>query len=350
MNLQQAFFISLLTAVSLAFIWLISGYAMPIFWAAILAIVFHSVQKWSRGVCGDRNSLASFLTLIIILVTVIVPTMLLVSAVASEAGELYARIQSGEYDPNALIDWFEEMMPQAVGALDQVGLSIEDAKERLSLLAVKGSQFIGSLAITAGQNAVRFTVMFFMMLYLLFFFLRDGEQMLEMLIKALPLGDERERSLFNKFAEVSRATIKGTLLIGIIQGSLGGLMFAFLGIKGAVFWGVMMTVLSLLPVVGASLVWGPAAIYLAINGEVGSAVVLVIFGALVIGLIDNLLRPVLVGRDTQMPDYLVLLSTLGGLSFFGISGFVIGPVLAALFLAMWAMFTEDESFDDIGRK
>ena len=148
-------------------------------------------------------------------------------------------------------------------------------------------------------------------------FLRDGEALLEQIIHALPLGDERERELFAKFAEVSRATVKGTLLIGIVQGTLGGLMFALLGIEGAVFWGSIMVIMSLLPVVGASLVWGPAALIMAANGDYVKAGILVVFGGLVIGLIDNLLRPILVGRDTRMPDYLVLLSTLGGLSVFG---------------------------------
>jgi predicted PurR-regulated permease PerM len=130
-------------------------------------------------------------------------------------------------------------------------------------------------------------------------------------------------------------------LIGVVQGTLGGLMFYFVGIEAAVFWGVMMMVLSLLPVVGASLVWAPAALIMFINGEVGNAIFLLAFGAIAIGLIDNLLRPLLVGRDTKMPDYLVLFSTLGGLSLFGISGFVLGPIIAALFLSMWVMFAEE---------
>jgi predicted PurR-regulated permease PerM len=165
--------------------------------------------------------------------------------------------------------------------------------------------------------------------------------MLEAIIRALPLGDERERALFAKFAEVSRATIKGTLVIGIVQGFLGGIMFSILGVTGAVFWGVVMVILSILPIVGASIVWVPVAIVLLINGAWIKALVLAIFGAVVIGLIDNILRPQLVGRDTKMPDYIILLSTLGGLAVFGISGFVIGPVIASLFLAVWVMFEEE---------
>ena len=186
-------------------------------------------------------------------------------------------------------------------------------------------------------------MMFLLMLYVLFFFIRDGDELLEMLIIAMPFGDDRERALLSKFAEVSRATIKGTLVIGLIQGALGGLIFWFLGIEGAVFWGVVMVILSLVPVVGASFVWIPAALLMLANGEYVDATVLVIFGVFVIGIIDNVLRPILIGRDTRMPDYLILLSTLGGLTVFGPSGFVIGPIIAALFLTIWVMFAREHS-------
>ena len=154
--------------------------------------------------------------------------------------------------------------------------------------------------------------------------------------------------MFAKFAEVSRATMKGTLVIGLIQGILGGLIFWVLGIDGAVFWGTLMVILSLVPVVGAGLIWAPAALIMLANGAFYKAIILVAFGVLVIGLVDNLLRPILVGRDTKMPDYLVLLSTLGGLTVFGASGFVIGPVIAALFLALWVMFSQEFNHLDIG--
>ena len=157
----------------------------------------------------------------------------------------------------------------------------------------------------------------------------------------LPLGDEREHFLLSKFAEVSRATIKGTLVVGIVQGTLGGIMFAILGIQSAIFWAVVMTILSVIPAVGSALIWIPAAIYLIANGMLIKGIVLIAFGALVIGMVDNILRPMLVGRDTKMPDYLILLSTLGGLAMIGISGFVLGPIIAAFFLAIWVMFEQE---------
>ena len=342
MTLQKVSFLGALGLVSLAFIWLVSPFLMPVFWAATLAIVFNPAQSFIEQRLKGRATPAALLTLLLIVATVIVPTMFLFSAVVSEASLLYVRIQNGQFDPNEILTWVQTQLPAVSGYLADIGVNINDVRANVSRFAVTGSQFIGSLALTVGQNAVNFTAMFFLMLYLLFFFLRDGKTILEALIYALPLGDERERALFAKFAEVSRATIKGTLLIGVVQGALGGLMFYFVGIEAAVFWGVMMMVLSLLPVVGASLVWAPAALIMFINGEVGNAIFLLAFGAIAIGLIDNLLRPLLVGRDTRMPDYLVLFSTLGGLSLFGISGFVLGPIIAALFLSMWVMFAEEQ--------
>jgi predicted PurR-regulated permease PerM len=188
---------------------------------------------------------------------------------------------------------------------------------------------------------VRAAALFFLMLYILFFFLRDGPDLVRALVRAVPLGDRRQSRLLSKFVAVSRATIKGTLVVGIVQGTLGGLVFWAVGIPAPVVWGAVMTVFALVPAVGVGLVWGPAAVIMLALGEIVRGIVVLLVGIFVIGLIDNVLRPILVGRDTEMPDYLVLLATLGGLSTLGISGFVIGPVIAAFFLAVWEMFAED---------
>jgi len=340
-KLQNAFFIGLLIAVSIAFFWLLSGFFQPIFWAAIIGIIFLPVQQFFERRLNGRTSLAATLSVILIFVTVLLPAMLIASAVVNEAAAIYGMIQRGEIDPGAALRWAQDVSPHLVERAQAIGINLDELPAKLSAAAIKGTQFIGQLALTAGQNVASFLVMFCLMLYLLFFVLRDGEFMLAALVLALPFGDERERALFSKFAEVSRATIKGTLVIGLVQGFLGGAMFAILGITGAVFWGVIMVILSILPIVGASIVWVPVVIYLLISGAWVKALVLAMFGALVIGLIDNLLRPVLIGRDTKMPDYIILLATLGGLSIFGISGFVIGPIIAALFLSVWVMFQEE---------
>ena len=147
--------------------------------------------------------------------------------------------------------------------------------------------------------------------------------------------------LFHKFAEVCRATVKGSLVVALVQGTIGGVALWVLGIQGAILWGTLMVILSLLPAVGSALVWAPAAAWLLMTGAWIKGIILILVGVFLIGLIDNILRPLLVGRDTKMPDYLILISTLGGISLFGLSGFVMGPVLAALFLVIWQIFMEE---------
>ena len=181
------------------------------------------------------------------------------------------------------------------------------------------------------------------MLYVLFFLFRDGRSIGRNIRAAMPLSDEYNADLLARFAAVVRATVKGNIVIAVIQGTIGGVTFWLLGIKGALLWGTLMTFLSLLPAVGSALVWVPAAAYLIITGAALKGIALVFVGVLVIGLIDNVLRPILVGRDTRLPDYVVLVSTLGGISLFGINGFVIGPLIAALFMAAWTLFRDEQA-------
>jgi predicted PurR-regulated permease PerM len=340
-GMQQSFFIGLLIAVTVAFVALLSGFFQPIFWAATIGILFLPVQHYLESKFAGRKSLAAVTAVILIFFTVLVPALVVASAVIQEAAQLFGQIQSGEIDPGAILRWLQRLTPRVTEWAHGVGIDVDTLPEKLSAAALTGSQFIASMALTAGQNVANFMVKFFLMLYLLFFVLRDGDMILEQIIHALPLGDERERALFAKFAEMARAVLKGTLVVGLVQGFLGGMMFWALGIEGAVFWGVLMGLLSFLPIVGASLVWGPAAVFLLASGAYIKAAILVFVGAVIIGLADNVLRPLLVGRDTRMPDYLILLSTLGGLTLFGISGFVIGPIIASLFLAVWVMFRDE---------
>jgi predicted PurR-regulated permease PerM len=200
--------------------------------------------------------------------------------------------------------------------------------------------------VAIGQDTIRITIFFFLMLYLLYFFLRDGKKIIDGLVRALPFGDERERHLLERFAEVSRATLKGTLVVGFVQGLMGGILFALFGIGAPILWGVVMALLSIIPALGPAIVWLPAAIILIAKGSIWQGITIIAVGSVVIGLADNVLRPLLVGRDTRLPDYLILLSTLGGLTAFGISGIVIGPIIAAFFLSVWEMAEEEYADQD----
>jgi predicted PurR-regulated permease PerM len=222
------------------------------------------------------------------------------------------------------------------GQLEQWGVAdFAGIRERVAAGLSKAAQFIAARSLVIGENTLAFIINSFLMLYLLFYLLRDGGRLALRVRAAIPLEAELQTMLAGKFAEVIRATIRGSVVVAILQGTLGGLVFWYLGIQAAVLWGVVMALLSLVPAVGAGLVWAPAAMYLIATEEVWQGVFLIAYGVLIIGLVDNFLRPILVGKATRMPDYLVLISTLGGIAALGISGFITGPLIAAMFLAVW---------------
>jgi predicted PurR-regulated permease PerM len=342
-NLQRTFFLVLLIAITGAFIWLIRGFLQPIFWAVALAIVFLPAHMRLVERFPKHRSLTAIASVLGVVLVVVLPILGLATAVTNEATTLYQELRSGNISLHGIYDQIAARLPQIRSALESAGINVDSLTERLSSSAISVSQFVASRALAIGQDTVRVTVYFFLTLYLLFFVLRDGRQMLAGLVRALPFGDEREHHLLEKFAEVSRATIKGTLVVGVVQGALGGIAFAVLGVGAPVLWGVVMALLSIIPAVGPALVWIPASIILFTEDRYIAAIVLILFGTLVIGLVDNLLRPILVGRDTRMPDYLILLSTLGGLTAFGLAGIVIGPIIAAFFLSVWEMAVEEFS-------
>ena len=342
-SLERWTFLGSLLLVSLAFLFLLKPFFGPIFWAVAIALIFHPVRQRLAGRIGDRPNLVALLTLMICMVIVIIPVMVLISSLVAEGLAVYQKIQDGDIRPGEYLDQVNQSFPAIEAFLSQFNLDFSALRDLLVSGVAGASQFLAKQALGLGQNTFQFFLSLALMIYLAFFLLRDGSRLVELLIQALPLGDERERLLFAKFAEVTRATVKGNLLIAIIQGALGGVIFWILGITGALLWGVVMAIFSLLPAVGAAVVWVPAAIYLAAVGDYVPALVLTAFGAIVIGLADNLLRPILVGRDTKLPDYIVLLSTLGGLVMFGINGFVMGPLVAALFMAFWGIFIREFS-------
>ena len=338
---QRVFFAVLLVAVSAAFVWLVRGFVQPIFWAIALGIVFYPMHARLGELLKGRLKLAAGLSVIIILLIVVLPLAALATAVAGEAAGLYDRIRTNDINVSGAIDWVEQQMPIVVQTVESLNVDLERIQSQLSSSAITVSQFVATRAVAIGQDTIRVAVYFFLMLYLLYFFLRDGDRILEGMVRALPFGDERERHLLERFSAVSRATIKGTLVVGIVQGAIGGIMFWAFGIDAPVLWGVVMALFSIIPAIGPAFIWLPAAIIQIATGQPIQGIVMILIGTLVIGLADNVLRPILVGRDTQMPDYLILLSTLGGLTAFGISGVVIGPIIAAFFLSVWEMAEQE---------
>ena len=340
-RLERNTFLLLLILVTVLFFRLLLPFFGAIFWAIALTVLFLPLQQLIRQRCRLGPNAAALATLACCILIVVVPVALVLSSGVQQGVDLYHKLEGGEIDYSSYVDRAKAAFPQVVSLLDRVGINPDGLRQQFSDVAVSASQFVAKRSLTIGQNALNLTVSAALMLYMTFFFLRDNRRLVELLIRALPLGDARERLLFAKFAEVTRATVKGNLVVAATQGALGGLIFWILDVQAALLWGVVMAIASLLPAVGAALIWGPVAIYFLVSGDYVSGIVLIVFGAGVIGLVDNLLRPVLVGRDTQMPDYLVLLSTLGGFAMFGVNGFVIGPLVAALFLAFWDIFIRE---------
>lgn len=332
-------FVLLLVIVTLAFGAILLPFWGAVFWAVIIAILFAPLQRLLVRKIGSKTW-AAIATLAIIVLIVTPPLVLIVGALVQEGSGVYARIKSGELNfgryfqeiVGALPLWFNQV-------LDRFGINdFADIQQRLLSALAQARQLIATQVLGVGQNTLQFVVGFFIALYLTFFLLRDGPALALRVKRAIPLDELHKRALAQKFATVIRATVKGNIVIAVIQGTLGGLALWVLDVRGALLWALMMALLSLLPAVGAGLIWGPVAAYLLITGSVIQGAGLIAFGVLVIGMVDNVLRPILVGKDTRMPDYVVLISTLGGLAVFGINGFIIGPVIAAMFIAVWDIY------------
>ena len=340
-SLENRAFLLLLALVTAAFVWTVRGFLLPVFWAVVLAVLFTPLFRRLRTWMGGRGTPAALLTLLVVFLAVVVPIVALGAAVTGEAVSVYERVQSGDIDLTAPIEAIEAMLPRIGQRADELGVDFDRLRENVTSGAINVSQTVAGSLLNIGQQALTFTLLLAVTFYVLFFFVRDAEPLVAKLIQALPLGDPRERRLFSKFAAVTRATIKGTFVVAAVQGTLGGLAFLGLGLGSPVLWGMMMAVCSLIPAVGPVIVWGPAAAYLLFTGAWVKAIILIAIGAGVIGVVDNALRPILVGRDAGMPDYMILLSTLGGLGAFGVSGVVIGPIVAGFFLTVWEIFAEE---------
>lgn len=335
--MQQKAFYLLLAIVTLAFLWILWPFFGAVFWGVILAIMFTPFNSWLLRKMKGHENLAALTTLTLCLLIVVIPLIAVSTSLVKEGAAIVQQVRSGQINFGG---FFEQAMaalpPWAVSLLSRFDLAdLSGVQEKLATGAAHASQLLATRALNIGQNTFQFVIGFAVMLYLLFFLLRDGAQITRQIRLSIPLSDAHKHHLLRKFTTVIRATVKGNIVVALVQGALGGVMFAFLGIQGALLWAVLMAFLSLLPAVGAGLVWGPVAIYFLMTGEVTKGLIVIGFGGLVIGAVDNVLRPILVGKDTKLPDWVVLISTLGGMALFGLSGFVIGPVIAALFIACW---------------
>lgn len=338
----QLEFRSLLVLVLIAsvlFLIILRPYFGAVCWAVFIAIVFWPLHLRFLQGAKNRRNVAALASLTVILLIVILPMAMLAASVTQEASVLVERMRSGQIQLSVYFDRFLEALPAwGRNMLHRFGMGDLGLVQQKIIGTVSSSgQVVATRVFGIGQVTVDLVISFFLMLYMLFFMFRDGDDLSRAIARCIPLHPQHTRRLLTQFATVVRATVKGNIVVALVQGALGGLAFWVLGLPAPVLWGAVMALLSLLPAVGAVLVWGPVAAYYLFAGELVRFLGLTAWSVLVIGLVDNLLRPILVGKDTRMPDYLVLLATLGGITVFGLNGFVIGPVIAAVFLVSWEM-------------
>jgi predicted PurR-regulated permease PerM len=336
-TVSKTFLLLLVLGISLTFLSMIKAFTMAVLLAGIFTSLAQPVYKRFTTWFGGRKSVASIVTLLLITLVIILPLGALLGVVTAEAikvGESVSPwVQNKIHNPDEVIVWlkglpyYEKIEPYEDDILNRMG-------EMVGLL----SKFLINNLSSATTGTVQFLFMLMIMLYSMYFFLIDGSKIIDRILYYLPLEDQEERKLLDKFSSVTRATLKGTAVIGIMQGGLAGLAFQVVGIPSAIFWGTLMVVLSVIPGIGTALIWVPAVIILVAGGSLAKGIGLALFCGLVVGSIDNVVRPRLVGKDTEMPDLLILLGTLGGITMFGALGLILGPIVAALFVSIWEMY------------
>lgn len=339
-QLNRIILLIVVLVISFIFFSMIRQFILVILLAGIFSGMFQPIYnrfvKWTKG----NKNLGSALTLTFVLFLIFIPLAGLLSIVASQAIKISETIKPTISEmlnkPSAFAKYYENL--PFYGNVEPY--KDEILKKAGELVGIISTSLFDSLS-SITKTTVNFIMLFFVFLYTMFFLLKDGEALLNKILYYLPLVDKDERRMLDRFTSVTRATIKGTMFIGVIQGGLAGLAFWVVGIDSAVFWGTIMTVLSIIPAVGSALVWLPAVVILAAYGHWIKAVGLLIFCGGLVGSVDNILRPKFVGHDTQMHELLIFFGTLGGLSMFGLVGFIIGPIIAALFTTVWDLYGEN---------
>ncbi|WP_379548366.1 AI-2E family transporter [Qipengyuania sp. DSG2-2] len=341
-GIEHGGFLLLLLLVTIALAMISWPFWGPILWAALAAIIFRPLYDWMLARMPRYPNRAAGAALLVILFAVLLPALWIASIVVRQAATIYVAFRDGNVD---VAEWFQTLiaaLPNSIRTqLESTGWTdLPLVQERVQEVLTESAGLIARQAVAIGGSALTWVLALGVGLYITYFLLRDGKVIGHAIARALPMNRRISERLSEKFLSIVRATIKGSIVVGMVQGALGGITFWIVGVPSAILFGVLMAVFSLLPAVGPAIVWGPAAIWLLATGAVWEGVVVIISGVAVIGMADNVLRPILVGRDTGIPDWLVLVTTLGGIASIGLSGIVLGPLVAGLFLAGWSMLSE----------
>ena len=348
-ELQHTSFLLILAVVSVMMAVIVLPFAQPLLWAALAAIMFQPLYRWMlRNLRGRRNP-AAIASLLVIFFLIMVPALWIATMVIEEAIVLVTALQEQPVDLAALFDRGFAMLPEvAREAMDRNGWAdVQEIQTRVQEILTESAGFIAGQAVSIGSGALSFVLSFGVALYVMFFLLRDGERIGRRVLRAVPVERSIADRLAERFLGIVRATTKGTGVVAVVQGALGTLMLTIVGVPSALLLGVVMGIFSLVPVIGTVVVWAPAGIWLLLSGAVWQGLFVLATGFIVISSADNVLRPILVGRDTGIPDWIILVTTLGAISLVGFSGIVLGPLVAGLFLASWSILREQREHDDL---
>lgn len=335
-SLNVSFFFSLFLLVGIAVFFIFQPFLTAIVAAAILTALFKRPYHFLEGVFRGHRGLSAFLTCLLVVMIIVTPLFLVLSLAINEASNLYTTVTQ-ESTLQSTVEQFLKTVQNAPYANVLVD-SVAFDQERLVAEVKNLSQNALSILQAAYQGVAHFVFWVFIMFFTLFYFLIDGKRALHALMQLSPLKNEHDKLLVSKFISISRATLKGTIVIGAIQGLIGGLAFWIAGVPSPAIWGIIMIILSVVPSFGTAIVWLPTGLILLALGHIWEGAFVLGIGAGVISLIDNILRPKLVGQDTQMHPLMVFFATIGGLSLFGLPGFIIGPIIIALFLALFEIY------------
>lgn len=346
-KVQSILFICLLGLVTLAFLYLLKPFFIPLFWAAVIAGIFKPLYD-RLLVKLKRPNLSASLMLCLIALIILLPAGFTVRLLVTESMQIYNNSISA--DTGAI----EQKVRDTVSAVTnhpymrQFDVDDQFIIEKFRQAASDIANYIFVHLTSFTQDTVVFLIQFGVMIYALYFFFRDGDRILMRAIRICFLESGKGKILYEKFVATARATLRVTMLLGGLQGISGGIIFYITGIDGAMIWGLLMVVLAILPGVGCAIIWAPAGVIMLLSGHLWEGVSILTFGILVISLGDNLLRPMLIGSDVELHPLLIFLSMLGGLVVFGLSGFVMGPIIASLFLAIWDMYdkSSENAFAD----
>ncbi len=341
LTIQNSFFFLFLAVATVALFWLLASFLIPIAWAIILAIIFYPVYEYFLRILKNRKNIASFITLLIVITLFFAPLYVVGSFVARDGIGVYNKFAST--DSATFIQEYSNKIANFI-SLVGINISTETIQSKAIEVAKATSATIATATLNFGRTTTSAIIKFFIMLYLLFFAFRDGAYFIKRLIQILPLGDTKEKKLLNKFVSIVRAIFKGTLAIAVIQGALGGITLLVAGLGNIFLLSAIMTIFAVIPALGPAIILAPIAIFLFVTGSIWQGVI-VLVGLFLVSIIDNLLRPTLVGREVQMHDVLIMLSIFGGLATFGFTGFVIGPVIMGLFITMWDIFESEHKKD-----